>query len=184
MNRQTHCTRRTTVLTAVFLVLSLSTVVLSIATKDARDAATGVGTFELTWQAHMNVWSKTKRNSRLGGCGVLNLSLTNTAGVCVCTAIGLVGVVLAVVVSITDVGRVGADSCATLELARSALEVSCSDRTQHVMSHNKHNRLLRVTTYCGQHSRQSAGSSERSPQSSSVSHFHQKGMHLSFLQTN
>lgn len=35
-----------------------------------------------------------------------------------------------------------------------------------------------------QHSRQSSGSSERSPQSSSVSHFHQKGMHLSFLQTN
>lgn len=35
-----------------------------------------------------------------------------------------------------------------------------------------------------QHSRQSSGSSDRSPQSSSVSHFHQKGMHLSFLQTN
>lgn len=34
------------------------------------------------------------------------------------------------------------------------------------------------------HSRQSAGSSDRSPQSSSVSHFHQKGMHLSFLHTN
>lgn len=34
------------------------------------------------------------------------------------------------------------------------------------------------------HSRQSAGSSDRSPQSSSVSHFHQNGIHLSFLQTN
>lgn len=34
------------------------------------------------------------------------------------------------------------------------------------------------------HSRQSGGSSEWSPQSSSVSHFHQKGMHLSFLHTN
>lgn len=40
-------------------------------------------------------------------------------------------------------------------------------------------RLLR-----SDHSRQSAGSSEWSPQSSSVSHFHQNGMHLSFLQTN
>lgn len=41
------------------------------------------------------------------------------------------------------------------------------------LSYNPHN-----------HSRQSAGSSDRSPQSSSVSHFHQNGIHLSFLHTN
>lgn len=34
------------------------------------------------------------------------------------------------------------------------------------------------------HSRQSAGSSEPSPQSSTVSHFHQKGMHSSVPQRN
>lgn len=49
-------------------------------------------------------------------------------GVCLCTAVGLVRVVLAVIVSVTDVGWVGADACATLELARSALELSYSDR--------------------------------------------------------
>lgn len=43
-------------LTAVFLVFSLSAVVLSVATEDAGDAATGVGAFELTWQAHMDIW--------------------------------------------------------------------------------------------------------------------------------
>lgn len=43
-------------LTTVFLILSLSTVVLSIATEDARNAATWVGTFKLTWQAHVDVW--------------------------------------------------------------------------------------------------------------------------------
>lgn len=42
----------------------------------------------------------------------------------------------------------------------------------------------RAVPGAARHSRQSSGSSERSPQSSSVSHFHQKGMHLSFLQTN
>lgn len=41
------------------------------------------------------------------------------------------------------------------------------------LSYNPHN-----------HSRQAAGSSDRSPQSSSVSHFHQNGIHLSFLHTN
>lgn len=46
------------------------------------------------------------------------------------TAIGLVGVVMAVVVSIADVGRVGADACATLELAGSTLEVRCSGKTK------------------------------------------------------
>lgn len=43
---------------------------------------------------------------------------------------------------------------------------------------------LTAKTSARLYSRQSAGSSERSPQSSSVSHFHQKGMHLSFLHTN
>lgn len=45
-----------------------------------------------------------------------------------CTAIGLIGVVMAVVVSIADVGRVGADACTALELAGSALELSCIDK--------------------------------------------------------
>lgn len=42
----------------------------------------------------------------------------------------------------------------------------------------------KCVSYNPHHSRQSAGSSDRSPQSSSVSHFHQNGIHLSFLQTN
>lgn len=79
MSRQTYCTRTTILkhsylqlknnripkgtrgairLTTVFLILSLSTVVLSIATEDARDAATGVGAFKLTWQTHMDVWKQ------------------------------------------------------------------------------------------------------------------------------
>lgn len=45
------------------------------------------------------------------------------------TAVGLVGVVMAIVVSIADVGRVGADACAALELAGSALELSCIEKT-------------------------------------------------------
>lgn len=48
----------------------------------------------------------------------------------VCTAIGLIGVVVAVVVSIADVGRVGADAGATLELPGSTLEVRCSGKTK------------------------------------------------------
>lgn len=39
-----------------------------------------------------------------------------------CTAVGLVRVVLAVVVSVADVGRVGADPRAALELTRPAFE--------------------------------------------------------------
>ena len=42
-------------LTTVFLILSLSTVVLSIAAEDARDAATGVGAFKLAGQTHMDI---------------------------------------------------------------------------------------------------------------------------------
>lgn len=41
-----------------------------------------------------------------------------------CTAVGLVRVVLTVVVSVADVGRVGADARAALELARPAFEFS------------------------------------------------------------
>lgn len=53
------------------------------------------------------------------------------------TAVGFVRVVLAVIVSITDVGRVSADAGATLKLARSALELSCRENTQHVINHDK-----------------------------------------------
>lgn len=42
-------------LTAVFLVLSLSTVVLAVTAEDAWDAAAWVGTFELAWQANVNI---------------------------------------------------------------------------------------------------------------------------------
>lgn len=45
-------------LTAILLILSLATVVLSVATEDARNAATGVSTFKLTGQAHMYVWTQ------------------------------------------------------------------------------------------------------------------------------
>lgn len=54
-----------------------------------------------------------------------------------CTAVGLIRVVLAVIVPVTDVGWVGADACATLELARSALELSYGDKTQHIIKQNK-----------------------------------------------
>lgn len=50
-------------LTTVFLILSLSTVVLSIATEDTGDAATGVATFKLTGQAHVDVWIQKTTNS-------------------------------------------------------------------------------------------------------------------------
>lgn len=49
-------TEQTRGLTTVFFILSLSTVVLSVATEDARDTATGVRAFELTGQAHVDVW--------------------------------------------------------------------------------------------------------------------------------
>lgn len=45
---------------------------------------------------------------------------------CISTAVGLVGVVLAVVVAVTDVSRVGADPRAALELTRSAFEFGYS----------------------------------------------------------
>lgn len=48
INYKAFSTRVKTRLTAVLLVLSLSTVVLSVAAEDARDAAAGVGAFELT----------------------------------------------------------------------------------------------------------------------------------------
>ncbi len=62
--------------------------------------------------------------------------------VCLCTAVGLVRVVLAVVVSITDVGWVGADACTTLELARSALELSYRGQKQHITDQNKQNKTV------------------------------------------
>lgn len=55
------------------------------------------------------------------------------------TTVGLVRVVLTVVVSVTNIGRVGADPCATLELPRPAFELSyhgekdknrCRDRAE------------------------------------------------------
>lgn len=41
--------------TTVFFILSIATVVLAIATENAWDAATWMGTLELTGQAHMDV---------------------------------------------------------------------------------------------------------------------------------
>ena len=43
------------------------------------------------------------------------------------TAVSFVRVVLAVVVSVTDVGRVGADARPALELTRPALKLSCRE---------------------------------------------------------
>lgn len=51
----------------------------------------------------------------------------------VCTAIGLIRVVLAVVVSITDVCWVSADTSTTLELAWSTFKLSCSERTKRIL---------------------------------------------------
>lgn len=42
-------------LTAVFLILSLSTVILTIAAENARDTAAWVTTFELTGQTHVDI---------------------------------------------------------------------------------------------------------------------------------
>lgn len=55
----------------------------------------------------------------------LNLDLGSIG---VSTAVGLIRVVLAVIVSITDVGWVGTDAGATLELAWSALKLSYGER--------------------------------------------------------
>lgn len=43
-------------LTAVLLILAVATVVLAVAAKDARDAAVGVGAFELAGQADVDIW--------------------------------------------------------------------------------------------------------------------------------
>ncbi len=54
-------------LTAVLLVLSFSTVVLTVTAEDAGDAAAWVGTFELTGQANVNICSaftNRKRSNR------------------------------------------------------------------------------------------------------------------------
>lgn len=50
----------------------------------------------------------------------------------VCTAVRLVGAVLAVIVSITDVRWIGADAGATLELARSTFKLRCSETPKKV----------------------------------------------------
>lgn len=65
-------------------------------------------------------------------------------------------------------------------LGRPSPALSCNGVTPPLQQHCPLGRAAELS----EHSRQSSGSSERSPQSSSVSHFHQKGMHLSFLQTN
>lgn len=113
------------------------------------------------------------------------------------TAVGLVTVVLAVVVPVTDEGRVCADACGTLELPWAALELSCQEGSLRVRRAGAGRGPSEPGVGwlgcpnagpschpCSGHLRQSGGSSEWSPQSSSVSHFHQKGMHLSFLHTN
>lgn len=109
------------------------------------------------------------------------------------TAVGLVTVVLAVVVPVTDEGRVCADARRALELSWAALELGCREgRLSVSRAGGWATRGLGSRAALTQdplatppgHSRQSGGSSEWSPQSSSVSHFHQKGMHLSFLHTN
>ncbi len=69
------------------------------------------------------------------GYGLLQVHLTKNVlrmcrCVCVYTAISLVRVVLAVIVSITDVGRVGADARTTLKLTWSALKLSYSNKNR------------------------------------------------------
>lgn len=101
------------------------------------------------------------------------------------TAVGLVRVILAVVVSVTDVCWVCTDTSATLELTGSAFKVSCWKKQVQMCSYDTWVWLWKRPSYnLHNHSRQSPGSSDRSPQSSSVSHFHQNGIHLSFLHTN
>lgn len=64
------------------------------------------------------------------------------------TTIGLIRVVLAVIVPVADVGRVGADARTTLELARSAFELSYGDKTQHIINQNKQNNDEYYHDYC------------------------------------
>ena len=54
-------------LTAVPLVLPVSTVVLPIATEDAGNTAVGVGALELTGQAHVDVWRWQENRVTNGG---------------------------------------------------------------------------------------------------------------------
>lgn len=92
-----HCTLElggsTCNLRAVLLILALSAIFLTITAEDSWDAAVRVGTFELAGQANVNI------------------------------TVGFVGRVLAVVISITDVSRVGADARATLKLSWSAFKL-------------------------------------------------------------
>lgn len=113
-------------LTTVFLVLALAAIVLAVAAEDARDAAARAGAFKLARKAHVDVWV------RKGSMKIENAQRErgeDRLPARVRTTVGLIGVVMAVVVSIADVGRVGADACAALELPRSALELGCIEKT-------------------------------------------------------
>lgn len=66
------------------------------------------------------------------------LYIKNLNCVQVCTAVGLVRVVLAVIVPITNVGRVGADAGATLELTRPAFKLSYNEKTKHMITLKKY----------------------------------------------
>jgi len=55
-------------LTAVLLVLAVTTVVLTIAAENARDAAVGVGAFKLAGQADVDVWEGRQHSQKLARC--------------------------------------------------------------------------------------------------------------------
>lgn len=93
-----------------------------------------MSTFKLTGQAHVDIWKSKRKESIII---VLPCYKTHDYKKYVArTAVGFIRVVLAVVVSVTDVGRVGTDAGSTLELSGSALKLSCSDKPQHKFSQN------------------------------------------------
>lgn len=108
-------------LTAVSLVLAVPAVVLAVTAEDAWNASARVGTLELARQANVNVCRQA--GSIFSEC-VAIFKEGRLPAITGHTAVGLVRVVLTVVVSVTNIGGVGADPCATLELPWPAFELS------------------------------------------------------------
>lgn len=68
-------------LTAVLLVLAVTTVVLAVAAENAGNAAVGVGAFELAGQADVDIWEGRQHGQKLTRCISALLGRCSTAGV-------------------------------------------------------------------------------------------------------
>lgn len=68
-------------LTAVLLILAVTTVVLTIAAENAGDAAVGVGAFELAGQTDVDIWEGRQHGQKLTCCISALLGCCSPAGV-------------------------------------------------------------------------------------------------------